>query len=406
MNLTTFAVSKNDVSLVKGLKNTLFIGFLVAFTLVFSGLNKALAIDVTTAAAVQTTAVVAAEEATHEASHDATANAAEEKHGEAAHEGAAHEKFNPSEVIKHHVKDAYSWDFFEMDGKAVGFDLPCLVYSPKLGLNCFSYAKIKEHGTEFEGYSIDHLTHKITREDGEKFYDISITKNVVSLLISAFLLLFIFIGVARKYAKNPNSAPSGFQSAIEPLILMIQEDVAKPMLGKKYLKFLPYLLTLFFFIWINNLLGLIPGGANLTGNTSVTAVLAGVTFFCIMAFSNKHYWGHIFAMPGVPKFVLIILTPVEILGIFIKPFALLIRLFANILAGHMIILTVVGLIFITAEMSHGLGWGTAVFSLVFGVFMFSIELLVAFVQAYIFTTLSALFISEAVAEHHHEEAHH
>jgi F-type H+-transporting ATPase subunit a len=226
------------------------------------------------------------------------------------------------------------------------------------------------------------------------------------MLISAFLLLFIFIGVARKYAKNPNSAPTGFQSAIEPLILMIQEDVAKPMLGKKYLKFLPYLLTLFFFIWINNLLGLIPGGANLTGNTSVTAVLAGVTFFCIMAFSNKHYWGHIFAMPGVPKFVLIILTPVEILGIFIKPFALMIRLFANILAGHMIILTVVGLIFITAEMSRGLGMGTAVFSLVFGVFMFSIELLVAFVQAYIFTTLSALFISEAVAEHHHEEAHH
>lgn len=402
MNLTTFAFSKNDVSLVKGLKNTLFIGFLVAFTLVFAGLNKALAIDVTTAAAVQTTAVVAAEEN----SNEATANAAEETHGEAAHEAGAHEKFNPAEVIKHHVKDAYSWDFFEMDGKPVGFDLWCLVYSQKDGLKCFSYGKVKEHGAVYEGYHIDHATHKLVREDGEKFYDISITKNVVSLLISAFLLLFIFIGVARKYAKNPNSAPSGFQGALEPLILMIQEDVAKPMLGKKYLKFLPYLLTLFFFIWINNLLGLIPGGANLTGNTSVTAVLAGVTFFCIMAFSNKHYWGHIFAMPGVPKFVLIILTPVEILGIFIKPFALLIRLFANILAGHMIILTVVGLIFITAEMSKGLGIGTAVFSMVFGVFMFSIELLVAFVQAYIFTTLSALFISEAVAEHHHEEAHH
>ncbi len=402
MNLTTFAVLKNDVLLVKGLKNTLFIGFLVAFTLVFTGLNKAIATDVTTAVAVQSAAVLAAGEEESEAS----ANATEEKQTAAEHEGTKHEKFNPAEVIKHHVKDAYSWDFFEVGGKPVGFSLPCLVYSPKLGLDFFSYSKIKEHGSEFNGYSIDHLTHKITREDGEKFYDISITKNVVSMLISAFLLLFIFIGVARKYAKNPNSAPSGFQSAIEPLILMIQEDVAKPMLGKKYLKFLPYLLTLFFFIWINNLLGLIPGGANLTGNTSVTAVLAGVTFFCIMAFSNKHYWGHIFAMPGVPKFVLIILTPVEILGIFIKPFALMIRLFANILAGHMIILTVVGLIFITAEMSTGLGWGTAVFSLVFGVFMFSIELLVAFVQAYIFTTLSALFISEAVAEHHHEEAHH
>ncbi len=327
-----------------------------------------------------------------------SANVTTEAAAEEGHEAKAG-KFNPSDVIKHHVGDAYNWEFFKLGDKEIGFNLPCIAYSPDHGVSVFSYGKIAE-GEAYDGYKVDHHTHKLIREDGAKFYDLSLTKNVVSLLLSAFLLLLIFISIARKYKANPGTAPTGLQNALEPIILFVQDEVAKPMLGKKYMKYLPYLLTVFFFIWINNMLGLIPGGANLTGNTACTAVLAGITFILIMFSSNKHYWKHILMMPGVPKPVLLILTPVEILGIFIKPFALMIRLFANILAGHMIILTVVSLIFIFAEMNVGLGWGTAVFSMVFGVFMFCIELLVAFVQAYIFTILSALFIGEAVEEGH------
>ncbi len=335
-----------------------------------------------------------AEEATT-AEHTAT-EGTEASTTEAAHES---KKFNPSEVIKHHVGDAHNWEFFKLGETEVGFNLPCILYSDN-GLKMFGYGKIAE-GETFEGYSVNHHTHKIEREDGAKFYDFSITKNVLSLLISAILLIIIFVSIANKYKAKKGTAPTGLQNALEPIILFVQDEVAKPMLGHKYTKYLPYLLTVFFFIWINNMLGLIPGGANLTGNTACTIVLAGLTFIILLFSSNKHYWHHIIAMPGVPKAVLLILTPVEILGVFIKPFALMIRLFANILAGHMIILTVVSLIFIFAEMSTGLGWGTAIFSMVFGVFMFCIELLVAFVQAYIFTILSALFIGEAIAEPEH-----
>jgi F-type H+-transporting ATPase subunit a len=346
-------------------------------------------------------ALTAVEAASHEdATTDTIIHEAAVEHT-TSHESTA--KFNPSDVIKHHVGDAHNWEFFSFGGHSVGFNLPCIIKGPE-GISMFSFGKIAEGG-EYEGYGVNHHTHKIERADGQSFLDFSITKNVLSLLISAILLLVIFISIAGKYKKQTGKAPNGLQNALEPIILFVQDEVAKPMLGNKYMKFLPYLLTVFFFIWINNLLGLIPGGANLTGNTACTIVLAGITFLLIMFSSNKHYWQHIFAMPGVPKAVLIILTPVEILGVFIKPFALMIRLFANILAGHMIILTVVSLIFIFAEMSTGLGWGTAIFSMVFGVFMFCIELLVAFVQAYIFTILSALFIGEACADSHAEEHH-
>jgi F-type H+-transporting ATPase subunit a len=196
------------------------------------------------------------------------------------------------------------------------------------------------------------------------------------------------------------------QSLIEPIIIFIRDDVAKASIGeKKYLKYLPYLLTLFFFIWINNLLGLVPifpGGANLTGNVAITMTLAVITFFIVSFSANKNYWHHIFAMPGVPKWVLFLLTPIEILGVFLRPFVLLVRLFANITAGHIIALSFFALIFIFGEMSVGLGYGVSIVSLAFTVFMTCLELLVAFLQAYVFTLLTAIYIGAAVEEAHHD----
>jgi F-type H+-transporting ATPase subunit a len=214
--------------------------------------------------------------------------------------------------------------------------------------------------------------------------------------------------------KNRGKAPSGLQSWIEPLVVFVRDDVAKPSIGeKRYEKFMPFLLTVFFFIWINNLLGLIPifpGGANLTGSISVALVLAAFTLVITFVVANKHYWQHVFAMPGVPIPVLIILTPIEILGLFLRPFVLMIRLFANITAGHIIALAFFSLIFIFGEMHAGLGFGVSILSLVFTVFMGALELLVAFLQAYVFTLLSAIYFGAAVDEghdvHNHVDDHH
>ena len=239
--------------------------------------------------------------------------------------------------------------------------------------------------------------------------DLSITKNVASLLVSAFLLLWIFLSVAKSYKNRVGKAPKGLQSFIEPLIIFVRDDVAKTSIGPKYEKFMPYLLTVFFFIFINNLMGLIPifpGGANLTGNIAVCAVLACFTLIIIFANSNGHYWRHIFAMPGVPAWVLIILTPIELLGVVLRPFVLMIRLFANITAGHIIALAFFSLIFIFGEMSTGAGFGVAVLSVAFTVFMGFMELLVAFLQAYVFTLLSAMYFGAAIEEGHHAHDEH
>jgi F-type H+-transporting ATPase subunit a len=196
-------------------------------------------------------------------------------------------------------------------------------------------------------------------------YDLSITKNVASLLFSIALLLWIFLSVASAYRRNEGQAPKGLQSFVEPLIVFVRDEIAKPSIGPKYMKYMPYLLTVFFFIWINNLLGLIPiipGGANVTGNIAVTMTLALITFIITTVSANKNYWQHIFAMPGVPAGVLVLLTPIEILGVFLRPFVLMIRLFANITAGHIIALSFFSLIFIFGEMSTGLGLGVSVFS--------------------------------------------
>jgi len=241
------------------------------------------------------------------------------------------------------------------------------------------------------------------------FYDFSITKNVFSLFLVAILLCLVFFTMARGYKKNEGKAPSGLQSFMEPFFIFIRDEVTRPMIGEKhYERFQPFIMTLFFFILFCNLLGLIPffpGSANITGNIAITLTLAVITFIVTNINGNAHYWQHIFWMPGIPAWVKIILTPVEILGLFIKPFSLMIRLFANITAGHIIILSLIGLIFLFGNNGQNIGGATAgaVIGGLFTAFMNLIELIVALLQAFIFAILSASYIGAAVEEGHHDE---
>ncbi len=327
-------------------------------------------------------------------------------------------KFNPGKMITEHILDAHDWHLWGEGDQAVSIPLPVIVYSSELGLNIFMSSAF-HHGHEIHhGFALkenkvvvvneqegDAHTATVNEEKTAGLWDISISKNVVSLFISIAILMFIFVSVAKSYNARPGQAPKGLQSLIEPLVIFVRDDVAKSSIGeKKYKKFLPFLLTAFFFIWINNLLGLIPifpGGANLTGSISITFTLALITFLLVLFNGNKNFWHHIFAMPGVPKWVLFLLTPIEVLGIFLRPFVLMIRLFANITAGHIIALSFFSLIFIFGEMGSGAGFGAAIFSVAFTVFMTCLELLVAFLQAYVFTLLSAIYIGAAVEEPHH-----
>src|SRR5688572_30456926 len=331
-------------------------------------------------------------------------------------------KFNPGKMITEHITDAHDWPLVGEGNHWVSILLPVLIYSSGSALNVFM-SSVFHHGrvihkgfarkegkvvvvNEQEG---DAHTATINEEQTAGLWDISITKNVVSLFISIALLMFIFVSVAKAYNARPGQAPKGLQGLIEPLVIFVRDDIAKSSIGeKKYMKFLPFLLTAFFFIWINNLLGLVPvfpGGANLTGSISITFTLACITFLLVLFNGNKHYWHHIFAMPGVPGWVLFLLTPIEILGVFLRPFVLMIRLFANITAGHIIALSFFSLIFIFGEMGAGAGFGAAIFSIAFTVFMTCLELLVAFLQAYVFTLLSAIYIGAAVEEPHHNHSH-
>jgi F-type H+-transporting ATPase subunit a len=243
------------------------------------------------------------------------------------------------------------------------------------------------------------------------FYDFSITKNVMSMILVCGLMIWFFIGMARKYKQTVGQAPSGSQSLFETIIAFIQDEVAKPFLGKEWARLLPFLLTLFFFILGLNLWGQIPffGGSNVTGNLAVTMVLALVTFIVTTINGNKHYWEHTLWMPGVPAVLkILILTPVEILGLFIKPITLALRLFANITAGHMVMVIFVALIFLfgNAGAKPAASYGTAIGSTLLTLFMMAIELLVAFIQAFVFTILTASYLGAATEEGHHEEAHH
>lgn len=225
-------------------------------------------------------------------------------------------------------------------------------------------------------------------------------------------MLVIFFSVAKSYKNRGKRAPKGLQSILEPLILFIRDDIAAPSIGKHYEKYMPFLLTTFFFIFFSNLIGLIPvfpGGANVTGNIAVTLVLACFTFVIILIKANKNYWTHIFNPPGIPwwlKFPLPLIPVIELAGVFIKPFVLMVRLFANITAGHIIVLGFVSLIFIFGQMSTGLAYGVSTVSVFFSIFISLLELLVAFIQAYVFTMLSALYFGMATEEHHHAEEHH
>jgi len=237
--------------------------------------------------------------------------------------------------------------------------------------------------------------------------DFSIKKNVAAIFFSIILMCFIFISVAKRYQKNPTSAPSGLQNVVELIIIFIRDDVAIPSIGeKKYIHFMPFLLTIFFFIWINNMLGLIPifpAGANVTGNIAVTMALALFSFFTISINGNKQYWKHIINAPGVPMFLKLpipIMPFVEIMGVIIKPFVLMVRLFANILAGHIVAMVLFALIFIFAGINIYFGYAISTISILLSIFMTLLELLVAFIQAYVFTILTAIFIGMSTAEHH------
>ncbi len=322
------------------------------------------------------------------------------------------EDFDAAKVIMEHIKDGHSFHFFSAFGFNAIVPLPVIVYSTQKGWSFFSSSRFGHEGEEIhEGYKLEQGKIVAVKADGSvdesiKVYDFSLTRNVVQMFIALALLVWLMLGIAKKYKSGTGvqTAPSGFQNAVEPVITFVRDDVAKPNLGHKYEKYLPYLLTVFFFILINNIVGLIPGTANVTGNIAFTCILAVISLVVILFSTNGHYWGHIFWPPNVPFLIKIILVPVEFAGVFIKPIALMIRLFANMVAGHIIIISFVSLIFIFGAMNQIAGWGFSPFSILFTVFIYLIEILVAFIQAYIFTNLTAVFIGQAF-EGGHDESH-
>lgn len=316
---------------------------------------------------------------------------------------------------QHHVLDAHEFSLFEDEatGAHYGFPLPIILWDN--GVQIFSSSKF-EHGhavAESNGnyYKLGH-DEKIYKTDASgtmtgdehhptniKPLDFSITKNVLSIMIVAFLMFFVFSSLAKTYAKN-GGISSGVGRFFEPIVLYVRDEIAIPNIGEKhYKKYMSFLLTVFFFIWFLNIFGLTPLGINVTGNIAITFGLAVVTFIITNITANKNYWGHIFWMPGVPIPMKIILAPIELLGIFIKPFALMIRLYANMIAGHIVVMSLLALIFIFKNIGMG------AFSLILTFIISVIEILVAALQAYIFTMLAALYFGSAVEEHHHDEAH-
>lgn len=308
-------------------------------------------------------------------------------------EGAKGEEINMSDVIIHHVMDDHQWHFTDH----LVLPLPIIVYSSEKGLDIFSSSNFfNEHHKEIEynGYRLEH-NHILLADSGKAVLDLSITKNVAMLLINAGLLLFVFLSVAKSYKKNTGKAPKGMQSFLEPIVVFVRDEIVKPNIGNKYERYLPYLLTLFFFILFGNLLGLLPGAGNLTGNIAITMTLAVLTFLITNLSGNKNYWSHIFWTPGVPLVLRIIILPVEVIGIVTKPFSLMIRLFAAITAGHIVLLSLLGLTF----MFHS--YIVGVVSSVFVMIITLIELLVAGIQAYVFTMFTSLYIGMATEEHEH-----
>ncbi len=319
-------------------------------------------------------------------------------------EESASEGIDVGEILFGHTGDSYGWHILTWKGKHINLPLPCIVHSSK-GWQFFLSSAL-EHGNSYEGLFIAEegkYKDKIVElsPDGTQIrpLDLSITKNVCSLMISSLILLLLVLLTARWYRRHDvdSEAPSGIAKLMEPLIVSINDSLVKENIGKDYRRYSPYLLTAFFFILINNLLGLVPffpGGANVTGNIAVTLVLALCTFVAVNLFGNKHYWKDIL-WPDVPlflKFPIPLMQLIEIFGLFTKPISLMVRLFANILAGHAMILGLVCVIFIAARIGPVIGGSMTVVTVLFGVFMNCLELLVAFIQAYVFTMLSAVFI--------------
>ena len=346
--------------------------------------------------------------------------------------------FNAQEVIFGHILDAHEFHFFDIihkDGShtPVGIPLPVILYSPQKGFAIFMSSKFHHGKDDHAGYRLltEGAVEKLKAEgvdvkkeglhagkivaigaDGKidksvSVYDLSLTRNVVQMILALALLVWILISIAKRYQKGygVKTAPTGMQNLMEPIITFVRDEVAKPNLGNRWEKYLPYLLTVFFFILINNIFGLIPGTANVTGNIAFTVVLGLISLVVIVASSRKYYWQHIFNPPGMPIGIKLILVPVEILSFFIRPMALIIRLFANMVAGHIIIICLISLIFIFASLNQYAGWGTSIFSIAFTIFIYFIEILVAFIQAFIFSMLTAVFIGQAFEEPHHDEAH-
>ena len=351
-----------------------------------------------------------------EVAHEAVS----EGHHEGSHAEPTDVKSKIKAFVNHHVLDSHDFTLTQDDetGKYYGFPLPVIIWDN--GLHIFSSSKFNHGHTVAESkgnyYAINHHDGKIYKTDatGEitedeksghptnvRPLDFSITKTVVSIYAAALLMFWLFSSLAKSYAKNGGIA-SGAGRIFEPLVVYIRDEIAIPNIGEKhYRKYMSYLLTIFFFVLFLNIFGLTPLGINATGNLTITFSLAILTFLITNLTANKNYWGHIFWMPGVPKPMRIILAPIELLGVFIKPFSLMIRLYANIFAGHIVLMSIIGLMFIFKSwIGSSLSFGLS--------FVLSIlEILVAFLQAYIFTMLSALYFGSAVEEHHHEEeAHH
>jgi F-type H+-transporting ATPase subunit a len=319
-------------------------------------------------------------------------------------------KFDASSFIIDHISDSHEWHILtKPDGESVAIYLPVILYSKNSGLHVFSSRRLA-HGHIYKGFRLEEegdLKGTIVSVDEQGHVDeenlpldFSMTKSVIGMLAAALIGLWLFLSLSRSYRKTGISYPKGIQKFLEPVVCFVRDDIAIPNIGeKKYEKFMPYLLSVFFFILINNVMGIIPFpppfGANATGNIGVTMTLALFTFFIIQINGTKTYWKHIFATPGVPVWLLPIMIPAEIIGMFTKPFALTVRLFANITAGHIIIMSLLAIIFIFESFT------VAPLSVFFVIFMDCIELLVAFIQAYVFTLLSALFISMAVEDEHH-----
>jgi F-type H+-transporting ATPase subunit a len=348
-------------------------------------------------------------------SGNAFANEKAESH-EAKTEGHEAKAFNVTETILDHIKDDHSWHLWG----ETSLSLPVILYTPK-GFEVFSSAKFMNEHHEHIVYKgnfdykiiegkvkivkLEGATEVVDVEASKGLWDFSITKNVASLFVSVFILLTVLLTAAGAYKKTGiTSAPKGVQSFMEPIVLFVRDEVAIPNIGKKkFAKYMPFLLTIFFLVLVNNFLGLVPffpGGANVSGNIAFTMTLAVCVFIVVNLSANKNYWEHIFWMPGMHWSMKLFLAPIELIGVFTKPISLMIRLFANITAGHILVLSLICLIFIFKTV-----YASAI-AVPFAVFIGMIELLVAFLQAYIFTMLSAMYIGMATEEHHHEAHDH